>query len=65
MLMNASVQGNWVCQYLTQLLGTLTRNKNYKNNDINLGFITIGKIELCALIGYRRVGYAIDVHTQP
>ena len=40
-----------------------TNTKN-KNNDINLGYITIGKIELSALIGYRIVGYVICVHTQ-
>ena len=28
-----------------------------KNNDINLRYITIGKIELSALFGYRIVGY--------
>ena len=57
------VQGSWVCQYLAQLLDTLT--KKTTNNDINIGYITIGKIELSALIGYRIVGYAICVHTQP
>ena len=36
-----------------------------KNNGINPGYITIGKIELSALIGYRTVGYAISVHTRP
>ena len=36
-----------------------------KNIDINLGYITIEKIELSALIRYRIVGYAISVHTQP
>ena len=36
-------------------------NKNY----INLGYITIEKIELSAFIGHRIVGYAINVHTQP
>ena len=35
------------------------------NNDINLGYITIGEIELSALTGYRIVGYAVSVHTQP
>ena len=40
--------------------GTLT-----KNNDINLGYITIEKIELSALIGYKIVGYTVSVHTQP
>ena len=57
------VQGIWVCQYLTQLLGTLTK----KNNEIMIspGYITIGKIELSALIGYRIVGYDISVYTHP
>ena len=31
---------------------------------INFGCTTIGKIELSTLTGYRRVGYAISVHTQ-
>ena len=56
------VQGSWICQYLTQLLVTLTKEKV---NDVNLGYITIGKTELSALTGCRRVGYAIFVHTQP
>ena len=34
-------------------------------NDVNLGYITIGKTELSALTGCRRVAYAISVHTQP
>ena len=51
-----------VAQYLTQLLGT---QKQKKNNDINQGYITIGKIELSALLGCRIVGYAVSVHTQP
>ena len=38
-------------------------NKREKNNDVNLGYITIGKTELCALTGCRRVAYAISVHT--
>ena len=56
------VQGSWVCQYLRQLLVTLTKEKF---NDDNLGYITIGKTELSALTGCRRVAYAISVHTQP
>ena len=56
------VQGSWVCQYLTQLLVTLTKEKI---NDVNLGYITIGKTELSALTGCRRVAYAISVDTQP
>ena len=48
---------------LTQLLVTLTKEK--KNNDVNLGYITIGKTELSTLTGCRRVAYAISVHTQP
>ena len=36
-----------------------------KINDVNLGYITIGKTELSALTGCRRVAYAISVHTQP
>ena len=56
------VQGSWVCQYLKQLLVTLTKENI---NDVNLGYITIGKTELSALTGCRRVAYAISVHTQP
>ena len=40
-------------------------NKRKKNNDVNLGYITIGKTELSTLTGCRRVAYAISVHTQP
>ena len=53
---------SWVCQYLKQLLVTLTKENI---NDVNLGYITIGKTELSALTGCRRVAYAISVHTQP
>ena len=56
------VQGSWVCQYLKQLLVTLAKENI---NDVNLGYITIGKTELSALTGCRRVAYAISVHTQP
>ena len=49
-------------QYLKQLLVTLTKENI---NDVNLGYITIGKTELSALTGCRRVAYAISVHTQP
>ena len=41
------------------------KNKQKKNNDVNLGYITIGKTELSVLTGCRRVVYAISVHTQP
>ena len=54
------VQGSWVCQYLKQLLVTVTKENI---NDINLGYITIGKTELSALTGCRIVGYAVSVHT--
>ena len=53
------VQGSQVCQYLTQLFGTLPKKKN-----INVGYITIRKMELSALIENRIVGYAIGVDTQ-
>ena len=55
------VQGSWVCQYLKQLLVTLTKENI---NDVNLGYITIGKTEFSALTGCRRVACAISVHTQ-
>ena len=45
------------------VLHTVFGYTNKKN--INLGYITIRKLELSVLIGYRRVGYAISVHTQP
>ena len=61
-----TVLGTGVCQYLTQLLVTLAKKKQTKkNNDVNLGYITIGKTELSVLTGCRRVVYAISVHTQP
>ena len=56
------VQGSWVCQYLKQLLVTLTKENI---NDVNLAYITIGKTEISALTGCRRGAYAISVHTQP
>ena len=49
-------------KYLTQLLVTLTKEKI---NDVNLGYVTIGKTELSALTGCSRIAYALSVHTQP
>ena len=39
-------------------------NKKQKDNDINLGYITIVKIELSALTRCRKVVCSISVHTQ-